>query len=236
MAGMSPKLPSGQHLLNLLGKLAGAAGLLTFLCSVAGAAKLFVMYRWLDCVWVFKLHGFNDFVFEGVGAVAAFTCAAAIAYCITESHKKILITLSNWLSVLLWLGLFILMWIGVSRQVYIYYVYHYFFAAAGVSFAGQLVWSMGRRDAFVCALISIVGFALGSILSAAMSYYWFDNFNESEMVVFADQKSNSRGALVNSFSGKHLLRVCGPDLRFMVVDPSEGWISEPKGSKSCFGI
>lgn len=236
MKVVSSELPSGEHLLHLFGKLAGGAGVLTFLSCVAGAAKLLVMYYWLGCLWVFKLHGFSDFVFEGVGAVTAFAGAAAIAYCISGDHKKILINVSNRLSLLMWVVVFFLIWLGASEQVFAQYAYHYFFAASGVNLAGFLSWSMGRREALVYALLSIVGFALGALFVSFTTFYWFYNFYDSEMVLLINSKSNSRGVLINSFSGKYLLRVCGPSLKFMVVEPSEDWVSETPGSKWCFGI
>ncbi|WP_308581195.1 hypothetical protein [uncultured Pseudomonas sp.] len=236
MRDVSSELPSGEHLLHLLGKLAGGAGILTFLSCVAGAAKLLVMYYWLGCLWVFKLHGFSDFVFEGVGAVTAFAGAAAIAYCISGDHKKILINVSNRLWLLMWVVFFILMWLGASKEIFSQYAYHYFFATTGVNLAGFLSWSMGRRDAFVYALLSIMGFALGALFVSFTTFYWFYNFYDSEMVLLNNSKSNSRGVLINSFSGKYLLRACGPGVKFMVVEPSEDWVSETSGSKWCFGI
>ncbi|WP_122588886.1 hypothetical protein [Pseudomonas viridiflava] len=236
MKNMGSELPSGEHLLHLLGKLAGGAGILTFLSCVAGAAKLLVMYYWLGCLWVFKLHGFSDFVFEGVSTVTAFAGAAAIAYCISGDHKKILINVSNRLWLLMWAVVFILMWLGASKQIFSQYVYHYFFATSGVNLAGVLSWSMGRREAFVYAILTIMGFALGAIFASFLTFHWFYNFYDSEVVVLNNSKSNSRGVLINSFSGKYLLRVCGPGVKFMVVEPSEEWVSETAGSKWCFGI
>lgn len=229
------EIPSGVHLLHLLGKLAGVAGILTFLSCMAGAAHLLVMYSWLGCVWVFNLHGVNDFVFEGASPVAVFGGAAAVAYSISEDHKKILINISNWASALMFSVLIVLVSFDVGKLILGQFARHYFFAAAGVNLAGYLLWSMTTRDAFVLALYSFAGFALGALFASISYFYWLHNIYDSELVVLSNSKTNSSGVLINSFSGKHLLRVCGPGVRFMVIDPSEDWVSEPPGAKYCFG-
>lgn len=231
---VNSKRPSGEHILNLIGKLAGGAGMLTLLCCVAGAAKLLVMYTWLGCFWVFKLHGFGDFVFEGVGAVIAFAGAAAVAYCISADHKKILINVSNRFWLLRWIILVTLMWQGASQQIFSLIAYYFFFMTIGVDLAGFLSWSMNRRDALVYAISAIMAFALGGLFTSYVNFYWLYDFYDSDMVVLTNSKLSSRGVLINSFSGKHLLRVCGPGMKFMVVEPSDGWVSQSPGSKSCF--
>jgi len=231
----SAKTPSGEHLLLLLGKLAGVAGVLTFLSCLAGAAHLLVMYSWLGCVWVFNLHGLNDFVFEGASSVAVFGGAVAVAYCISGDHKKILINVSNRVSALMFLVVIVLISLDVNKLIIGQFTRHYFFAAAGVNLAGYLLWSMTERDAFVLALHSFAGFVLGALFVSTTYFYWFHNMYDSELVVLSNSKTNSSGVLVNSFSGRHLLRVCGPGVRFMIIDPSEDWVSETPGAKRCFG-
>ncbi|UQS87599.1 hypothetical protein M5C90_17165 [Pseudomonas chlororaphis subsp. piscium] len=164
MKDVNSDLPSSEHIIQLLGRVAGGAGILTFLSFLAGGAKLFALYYLLECLWVLGLHGFNDFIFEGMSTVAIFSSAAAIAYCISPDYKKILINVSNGLWLLMWLVLFVLMYMEVSKKTFSQYVYFYFFASAGVNLAGFLLWSMSRREAVVYALLSFMGFALGTLL------------------------------------------------------------------------
>lgn len=229
-------LPSGEHIIQLLGRVAGGAGILTFLSFLAGGAKLFALYYFLECLWVLGLHGFNDFVFEGMSTVAVFSTAAALAYCISPDYKKILINVSNRLWLLMWLVFIILMYMEVSKETISQYAYFYLFASAGVNLAGFLSWSMPRREAVVHALLSFIGFALGTLFASFLSLYSSDGFYDAEVVVLSNSKTKSSGVLINSFSGKHLVRVCGPGVRFMVIEPSDDWISETPGSKRCFGV
>ncbi|CRM76008.1 hypothetical protein [Pseudomonas sp. 24 E 13] len=230
MKDVNGDLPSGEHIIQLLGRVAGGAGILTFMSFLAGGAKLFVLYYFLECIWVLGLHGFNDFVFEGMSTVAVFSSAAAIAYCISPDHKKILINVSNRLWLLMWLVFFILMYVGVSKKTFSQYAYFYFFASAGVNLAGFLSWSMSRREAVVYALLSFIGFALGTLFVSFLSLYSSKGFYDAEIVVLSNSKAKSSGILINSFNGKHLLKVCGPGVRFMVIEPSDDWISQTPGS------
>lgn len=210
---------------------------LTVIMYALGYLKLAVLYAVLDCTWVLRFHGPQDFISNGaVGVVAAFVSAMMFSF--TKWREN---SLQNAQVVLGLVGLISLVVAGLLSKYFsrtaIFFdplmeVFPYVYM--GPIFYDLFFLVSGKRERKMLPIyllgLPVLFFVL--IFIATDSKYKEIAKGLGSTYMMSSSSGGNRSILVGSVNGKYLVMRCEPHQRLSIVDPGSEWVVTPLASAS----
>ncbi|MDK8264440.1 hypothetical protein QP835_09155 [Pseudomonas oryzihabitans] len=210
---------------------------LTLVTYALGYLKLAVLYAVLDCTWVLRFHGPQDFIANGaVGVAAAFV--SAVIFSFTKWREN---SLQNAQVILGLIGLVsLLIACGLSKlfsksSVFFDPVMEVFpYVYMGPIFYDLFFSIYEKREA---KNLSIYFMGVPVLLSVLIYIATDSKYKEvakglGSTYMVSRLSGADKSILVGSVNGKYLVLPCEPRQRFSIIDPGSEWVVSPLASAS----